>query len=235
MLRFAIAEDDYDDYNNLASAIKYVEKKLGVSTIVDHFDTGVKLLASFECNYDIIFLDIEMPGLNGMETARKIREKDKNVIVIFITNLIQMAVDGYEVEAFDFIVKPINHDTFLMKLERAISRINTSSSESIMVKCKGEIFSIRIDSIKYIESDDHYLIYHTLDGTYREYATLKDVEKRINNKAFARCNQCFLVNLKYVSKFVQNDVFIGDTPLNMSRPQKKAFIEKYFKYIGGDL
>lgn len=234
MIRIAIAEDNKNDLTSLVDSIKYVERKLGFNAIIDHYDTGIKLLAQFDANYDIIFLDIEMPLLNGMELAKKIRKIDKNVMIIFVTNLAQMAVNGYEVEAFDFIVKPVNKDFFLLKIERALARLKLTSGENIIIKCKGELSSLRVDSIKYIESSGHYAIYHTVDGLYREYSSLKDVEKRLDNKSFAKCNQCFLVNFKYVTKFIQNEVYVDNTPLNMSRPQKKAFIEKYTKYVSGD-
>jgi DNA-binding LytR/AlgR family response regulator len=146
-----------------------------------------------------------------------------------------MAIKGYEVEAFDFLVKPVNNESFLLKIERALSRITSKLGESVFIKCKGEIITLLLDSIKYIESDAHYVIYHSLDGDFKEYATLKETEKKISSPYFEKCNQCYLVNLKHVKKFIDNDVVVGTDKLNMSRHAKKSFINKYTKYISGDL
>jgi len=235
MIKVAIVEDTLEDQERLVESLNYTSQKLNVSFMIEKFDTGLKFLSNFKNQYDIIFMDIEMPLIDGIDTAKKIRNLDKNVLLIFVTNLAKMAIKGYEVEAFDFLVKPVNKEMFLLKIERALPRITNKLGEKIIIKCKGEIVSLSIDSIKYIESDSHYVIFHSTDGNYKEYATLKETEKRINCSYFARCNQCYLINLKHVSKFIDNDVYVGNDKLNMSRHQKKYFINEYTKYLAGGL
>lgn len=156
MVKVAIAEDNHCDFLKLEAALLKMANKIKIEIVIDYYDSAVKLLAKFEVNYDIIFLDIEMPNLSGMEAAKKIREIDKSVMIIFVTNLANMAISVYEVEAFDFIVKPINYDTFYLKMIRALGKLNNNKGSSITIKCKGEIVNIKIDSIKYIESRGHY-------------------------------------------------------------------------------
>ncbi|MBO7368928.1 MAG: response regulator transcription factor [Clostridia bacterium] len=233
MITIAIVEDDKNERERIKECLDYVEENEGLSLRVSEFSNGLDFLGGYKPVYDIVLMDIEMPGMDGIELARAIRKVDKSVILIFVTNLAQYAVQGYEVEALDFILKPINKFSFAMKLDRAIARTTKRMNDSFQIKTGGETLSVQVASVRYVEVDAHYVIYHTTEGDYTEYKTLKEVEKKINKEFFARCNRCYLVNLRYVTSVKKDTVFVGKDELIISRPQKKAFLSAFSDFLGG--
>ena len=181
---------------------------------------------------DVITSDIEMPGMDGVETARNLRKIDKNVILLFVTRMTQYACRGYEVEALDFIVKPVDKYSFALKIARAVSRSAARYGNTLMFRVDGEYVSIRLNMLKYVETDGHYVVYHTFDGLFREYASLKSVEKRLGEN-FVRCNSCYLVNLRFVTGVRKNNVVIDGEELPISRPKKQEFMNALVAFIGG--
>ncbi len=165
--------------------------------------------ASFFAAYksaDIVFMDIDMPGLNGMDAAKLLREKDNDVIIIFVTNMMQMAIKGYEVRAFDFIVKPVVYKNFSVKLKRS--------------------------EIEYIEVIQHILVYHTVHGEYRATGTLSTLQKELAQEPFALCNRCFFVNLAFVTAMRNDgDVIVAGKPLAVSRAKRAPFLSALNNYI----
>ena len=120
MFRIAVIEDE----NSVADTLKeYIDRFFSEAKkdyTVNHFDNAIKFLDQYKCEYDLILMDINLPGLDGMSAISKLREKDKEVKVIFVTSLAQYAIKGYEVNAFDFVIKPVNYYNFALKLNRVI-------------------------------------------------------------------------------------------------------------------
>ena len=234
MISIAIVEDDKKERLRIKECLDYITAQEDVQLNISEFSNGLEFLGNYKPIYDIVLMDIEMPGMNGMEAAHALRKIDKTVILIFVTNLAQYAVQGYEVEAMDFILKPINKYSFAMKLDRAISRTTKRLDESIQIRTEGETFSVQIASVKYVEVAAHYVVYHTTDGDYTEYNTLKEVEKKINKSFFVRCNRCYLVNLRYITSVKRDSVFVGKDELVISRPQQKTFLAAFADFLGGN-
>ena len=235
MLHVAIVEDHKTERENIKRNLLAMQDDLNVKFEIDEFESGLAFLGSYKPIYNLVLMDIDMPGSTGMEIAHKLRVIDKSVGILFITNLAQYAIEGYEVDAIDFIVKPINPFNFFMRMQRAVSRAVKVLDDSIQIRCEGEIFRVQVDGIQYVESDGHYVIFHTVEGTFREYATIKEVEETLSRSYFARCNRCYLVNLKYVTVFKQNSVVVAGSELQVSRNQKKAFLNAYSLFLGGNV
>ena len=233
MLQVAIVEDDERERERLKECLGFLERDSEYSFAVSEFTTGAAFLDQYAPVYDIVFMDIEMPGINGMETARELRTLDGDVILIFVTNLAQYAIFGYEVEALDYILKPVNPYSFAMKVRRAAARAVRRTDDYIPVKVEGETVSVRKSSIRYMEVYGHYVIYHTTDGDYSEYTTLKEAAGKVNRRSFVNVNRSVLVNLRYVSSVSRDSVQVGEENLTISRPQKKAFLEAMSEYMGG--
>lgn len=124
MIRVAIVEDEVESLNELKVCFDRYQVEKNCSIEIDSFDTADKFLSDYTPGvYSIVFMDIEMPGINGMDAARMLREKDGDILLFFVTNLAQYALESYEVQAFMFMVKPVVYDNFLIKMERAIRRI----------------------------------------------------------------------------------------------------------------
>lgn len=183
MIKIAIVEDEIKEQENLLACLKELQQQEMVSLETQTFSNASSFLEAYRHNFDIVFFDIEMDGLNGMDAAKELRQLDKSVIIIFVTNLAQMAVKGYEVEALDFIVKPIEKATFLLKMKRVLNRTSSKLEESLNIQEKdGDFKVIHTKDIYYVETSGHYVIYHTSDGDVMEYNTLKAVEKKIHQE-----------------------------------------------------
>ena len=234
MVNIAIVEDDETEREKLKNYLADYAKEIHSRFQIASFQNAEAFLSSFQKNYDIIFMDIEMPGKNGMEASFEIRKLDSDVILIFVTNMAQFAVKGYQVDALDFIVKPVVYQDFCFRMQKAIRRVIDKDDRFISISLTGGGFiKLSIDQIRYVEIMSHDIVYHTLDGDYSSYGTLKEVEKKLQNFHFSRCNSCFLVNLKFVDSVKQYDVFLGDTVLKISQPRKKKFLMDLNEYIGG--
>lgn len=174
-----------------------------------------------------------MDDLDGILTAKRIREKDAQVILIFITNMAQMAIRGYEVQALDFIVKPVNYYSFAMKIRSALNIIGNKKSRNLVLPTPSGMKKITTDDLYYVEVRGHYLSYHTVDGIFKQKASLKDLEDKLSGLSFKRCNNCYLVNLKHVDCVDKDDLMIGGEWLRISRPRKKEFLQSLADYMGG--
>lgn len=233
MLQIAIVEDEENERIHLKECLNYLSEKEKIPFHISEFSSGLAFLGDYKPIYDIVLMDIEMPGMNGMETARAFRKIDTATILIFVTNMVQYAINGYEVDALSYILKPVSKYDFALKMRKAMARSAKQLDESIQVKLAKETYRIRLASIKYLEVSGHYVIYHTTDGDFSEYTTLKEAEKKINRIFFVRCNRYLLVNLKYVSAVKDDSVYVGNEELPISRPQKKSFLNELAAFIGG--
>ena len=167
MIRIAIVEDDRHDREALKKCLNRYEKENQVKFSVTEFQDGEDIVTDYTASYDLIILDIEMAFLNGMKAAEKIRELDTNVIIIFITNMPQYAIQGYKVNALDYILKPISYFSFSESMVRALAKVKTPEKEYITIVLKGGKKKLDVARICYVEVQDHVLIYHTLDGDFK--------------------------------------------------------------------
>jgi DNA-binding LytR/AlgR family response regulator len=230
----AIVEDDDSCAETLAEYVRRYAAETGEEFDVTRFKDGDGIVENYAAVYDVIFLDIQMKIMDGMETAKYIRKLDKAVIIVFVTNMAQYAIKGYEVDALDFILKPVDKYSFALKMERALARISQNKENSLLINTDTlESIVIQIPAIQYVEVNGHYVIYHTRDGVYKQYSTLKKVEETLNNPNFVKCNRCFLVNLSYIESISKEEVIVAKERLIISRPQKKAFLNAFSDYIGG--
>ena len=231
MIRIAIVEDDRHDREALKKCLNRYEKENQVKFSVTEFQDGEDIVTDYTASYDLIILDIEMAFLNGMKAAEKIRELDTNVIIIFITNMPQYAIQGYKVNALDYILKPISYFSFSESMVRALAKVKTPEKEYITIVLKGGKKKLDVARICYVEVQDHVLIYHTLDGDFETKGTMRDTDNQFDPKKYFRCNRCYLVNLEFVETYQGSDIMVNGDTIQVSRSRRKPFLDALNEYM----
>lgn len=232
MKRIAIVEDEKEHQEILANYIARYGRESGEDFQISYYKDGIDFVDEYVSQYEIILLDIKMKFMDGMEAAKKIREKDRQVLIIFITNLAEYAIQGYDVAARGFVLKPVTYRAFSLQMEKVCKEINERKDIYVSILLQGGIRNISQKGIYYIESQGHYLNVHLQDETVTFYSTLKEFEKKLDAKRFCRCNNGVIVNLQHVQKVENAIVYVNSTPLPISRAKKKAFMEALTEYIG---
>lgn len=232
MIKIAIAEDDLQYAKQLKRYIGQFEKDYGRKLEVTFYADGEDLVKDYGNQYDVLLLDIEMPKMDGMTTARHIREVDSDVVIVFITNMAQYAIHGYEVDAMDYILKPINYFAFSQRLERALGRLKKRDKRHLIIPVKGGAKKIDIDRICYIESQRHNLTIHTLEEAYTFIGTMKEMEEKLSEFHFFRCNKGYLVSLNHIDGIIDGCAVVNGEQLLISRGRKNEFLEKLADFMG---
>lgn len=188
---------------------------------------------------DIIFMDIDMPGTNGMDAARKLRTKGCASILIFVTTLAQYAINGYEVNAVDFILKPLTYLSFKMRMDKAMALCASDDDLSFPITDNRTTFMIKTRDISYVETQKHNTIFHVTHGQYTQRGSLSSLEKQLGElyesgaNPFLRINSCYLINMDFVAGINSANVIMknGDE-LSVSRPRKKHVMQEITQYLG---
>ena len=230
MLEIAIAEDKKEAVDILRKHILRLKEEKGVDCQYTVFENGLFFIENYKPIYDVVFMDIEMPLMNGMEAAARLRRVDPYVPLVFITDLKQYALKGYEVEAMDFLVKPVGYTAFATMMER-VSRRSMKKQEQLTLSGAEGTFNVNVNDIYYIEASNHYVIYHTVNGKIRFFGSLGEEEKRLPQDRFVRCNSGYLVNLAQVKKIADGEVYVADGSLPLSRGKKAAFMQAFLNYM----
>ncbi len=239
MLHVAIVDDDQKIANLLETFLKRYTDDGKAEFSVDWYSNPVNFLTAYTNRYDLVFLDIELPDMNGMDVARKMREMDAAVALIFVTNMRQYAINGYEVDADDFIVKPVTYYDFAMKLDRVLKKIDKKEEVKITINDDGIVKYLPINTIRYVEVYHHRLSYHTSEGVFEARGSLNKIESLFIENNFSRCNNYCLVNLRYVKGLDGYTLFVGYgqnskeyDQITISHPRKKEFVAALNKYLG---
>ncbi len=223
VIKINIVEDNKDDAATLRKALERYGAESGLEFGISEYSSSLKFLSEYKPDADIVFMDIELPDADGMTAAHSLREIDDSVCLIFVTNMAKFAIKGYEVGSYDFIVKPIVYASFAVKLKRALAHLRSREAKSVIVASGYDKVRLNILNIYYVEVMGHKLIYHTKDGDVISYGTLKSVEELLDDKLFVRCNNCYLVNLRYVTAIKNGCAIVGGSSLAVSAPKRAAF------------
>ena len=231
MIRIATVEDDGRDREALITHLHRYEKENNLKFNITEFQDGEDIITNYAAEYDLILMDIEMTFLNGMKAAEKIRELDTDVVIVFITNAPQYAIQGYKVNALDYMLKPISYFSFSETMSRALRKVKTKEKEYIAISMKGGKMKLDVSKICYVEVQDHLLFYHTTEGSFSTKGTMRDVDGQLDPRRFFRCNRCYLVNLEYVENYQGSDISVNGTVIQVSRSRRKPFLDVLNEYL----
>ncbi len=233
MIKIAIVEDSPSASDKLLEYLDVYARKSGEAFESVVFRDAISFLTGYKSIYDIVFMDIELPHLDGMAAAEKLRRLDKKILLVFVTNMAQFAVKGYEVDAFDYLVKPVGYNNFELKLKKAIALIRLNSDVVVINKTSG-MLRIPAREIRFIESSGHKIVYHTDDGEMTSSGdSLSELEEKLKPSGFLRCNNCYLVNFRHILSVRGYVITIyGGEELQISRPRKKNFMIELADWLG---
>lgn len=234
MLKIAAVEDQKLAAEQLHSFLDRFSQERGERFEVALFEDAIGFLDRYRPVYGLVFMDIGLPFMNGMEAARRLRELDSQIVLIFVTNMAQFAVKGYEVNALDYIVKPVKYSDFERKLARVVSR-KKSTGDAIVVTQQSGIRRVLLSEIRCIEVQGHKLLFHMEDGVLPGSGTLLETEEKLKSKGFLRCNKCYLVNTLHIATVEGYTlVMSGGDELQISRPRKKNFMSELAESMGNE-
>lgn len=231
MIQLAIVEDENSYADQLIEFVKKYQSESGKTFKITRFKDGDEITNGYRGQFDIILMDIEMKLMDGMTAAEEIRKLDQDVIIMFITNMTNYAIRGYQVDALDYVLKPVSYFAFSQKLGRAISKMKSKSTKTISIEMQSGVKKLDIDNVFYIESEGHNLNFYTSGGEFTIRAKLKDFEEQLVPYNFFRSNKGYLVNLKYVDGVENGSCLIAGKQLLISRSRKNDFMTALTEFM----
>ncbi|MCI8364152.1 MAG: response regulator transcription factor [Eubacterium sp.] len=238
MLSVAVCDDEMLDCCNMAKDIKEILEETGIPFIVRQFSSGRDLLNAIE-NFDIVFLDIMMCGINGMRTAQLLRDKSFDKILVFISASRDYVFQAYDVEAFQYLVKPVDHLKLERVLQRAVKKLGNDSQEFMMIHQDRRKKKLYLRDIYYFEIKGRVVSVHGVEGCFDYYEQMGTLEDELKGKGFFRCHKSFLVNLKYVDSYNRQEILLDTGErIAIAKRRYEAFcqeIMEYMKRSGGSI
>ncbi|MBP5254854.1 MAG: response regulator transcription factor [Lachnospiraceae bacterium] len=234
MIRIAIVDDERQFREELAGFVRRYTDEHGLSAEILSYGNGLdftEALESSEGRFDIVFMDIKMPYVNGLSAAKRLRESDPYAVLIFTTVMMQYAARGYEVDALDYMVKPFGYLNLSLKMDKAVALVDGNRTILALPGEDGTPVRVRSTDIYYVESQDHYCVYHTAMGTFRKLETLASVQDLFTGEGFLRCSHSHLVNPKHVTGVGRNDILVHGASIPVSRRKHKEFMQEISKYF----
>lgn len=231
MLRICAVDDEQDSITTLRS---YLEKYFGSDDkfSLTAFHDGKELIENYSPEFDLVFLDIEMPNMNGYKAAKHIRSIDDSAVIVFLTRMKQYAVKGYEVNAIDFLVKPVEYGSFEIKFRKILRAVKKRDVPRIEIRRDGNVMYIPCCDIIRVEVIGHELIYHTEEGEYRNYGSLRETENRLSKYGFISVSRYTLVNLRHVIGVYDWYIMVGNEKIEISRRKRKEVVAALTGYYG---
>ncbi|MCM1541111.1 MAG: LytTR family DNA-binding domain-containing protein [Blautia sp.] len=231
MLSIAVCDDEVIECCNMARKIKDILEEMKISCIVRQFSNGRELLQALE-SFDIVFLDILMPGLDGMKTAQIFRRKASDKMIIFVSSSREYVFEAYDVEAFQYLLKPVDDRKLKNVLQKAIRKTETRSREFIIVSRERQKKKLFLDDIYYFEIKGRIVDIHGLEGIFAYYGQLGELEDKLRDNGFFRCHKSYLINLKHVDGYNRQEVILENGErIMIAKRRYDQFVQEVLKVM----
>lgn len=227
-----------DDQSEVCELIADKIKNLYPGETIVRYEMGREVIEDTELP-DILFLDIQMPGIDGMETAAELRKRNQTLIIIFVTAIEDYVFQAFDVGAFHYLVKPFTDEKFREVLQNAV-RLHTDRGKeiaakgrrepsSIIVTSGGQHITVRLEDIVYAEVFDRKVMIHTLDSDIEYYGKMKELEKTVGDE-FYRPHRSYLVNFRYIRKYDAATIYLEKGQALMAKQNYQDFVKRYLRY-----
>lgn len=232
MIRMAVVDDDPNHRRTLVGYIKdfFADREPYDCAV---FEDGADFLASLPAELDIVFLDIVMGRTNGVDVAHSLRERDGGVAIVFITEAVQYALEGYGVQASDFLIKPLYYTSFCACMQRVLATVKRRKPLMIKVDYDKTVHYLDVSTIYAIETCSKKVVIHAQSGDYLCSNTLKDLETRLAPYGFARCHHAYIVNTAFVETVRKQEVLVRGQWIPLSRQRREEFMQRMLSDVGG--
>lgn len=221
MINIGICDDELHYRVNIKDMLGDILSTYSINYKIYEFSSGEELLSNYPKDLDILIMDIQMKIINGMDTARKIREFDQNLEIIFMTSFSEFMQEGYEVKAYRYILKPISERKISRNILPCINEIMKKKNNYLTINVKNYVDRIKIDSIVYIETDRPNILIYTNDNKYTTKMSISKIDKILREHGFFRCHNSYIVNLKLVESMNSNILKIGEKYIPISKYRVK--------------
>lgn len=236
MYNIAICDDEQDFVTELDEMIQRYVRETGIEIRTTTFKNGQELIGSDKIELDLIFLDIQMDIMNGLEVAKRIREKDEKVSIIFLTSLAKYALAGYEYRAENYIIKPITYVRLKNEMDKWLRNYKRNDKKYILVHNGEGQHRVNLNTLKYLETYNRNVKLHTDKGEIISYKKMREFETELVEAHFLRCHSSYLVNLFFVKRVGKLELeLISGEKLPISQPKRKFVMEKLADYWGDRL
>ena len=231
MVAIAVCDDELLERFNISAKIQGFMEEMGIPCSVEQFGSGKELLKCPE-RFDLIFLDILMREMDGIETARRCRELSFEKTLIFLSSSRRYVFDAYDVEAFHYLVKPVDDEKLKHVLKRAVEKGQHVSQDYIVASRERQKRKIFLNSVRYFEFNGRQVDVCEERGTFTYYGQIGVLEKQLMGKGFFRCHKSYLLNLKYVEAYNRQEALLengGSVPI--AKRRYEAFCQEILAYM----
>ena len=236
MIAVAVCDDEIIDGCNLVRAIKDILNDMEVAYTVRLFQAGRDLLKAIE-KFDIVFLDIMMGDMDGMTTAQMLRKSSFDKMIVFISSSRKYVMDAFEVEAFHYLIKPVDRIKLEHTIKRALMKLECTLDDFIIINKEHQNKKIQLSDIYYFEIRGRVVSVHSKNGIFDYYGQMSALEHDLKDKGFFRCHKSFLINLKYADTYNHEEVMLDNgEKITIAKRRYKAFCLEtleYMKKVGG--
>lgn len=233
MLHIAICDDEQEFVQHLKKMLDRYSAETGEEIKVTAYYDGLELIEKYDTTIDLIFLDIKMSYVDGLRAAERIRQMDENVSIIFLTTLTQYGLEGYKYQATNYIVKPMKYIRLKAEMDQWMKKHRKEDVPAVVIANDTGKYKVPLKSIRYVETFNRNLLFHTEQENIICYKRMKEIERELQDKGFARCHTSYIVNLFYIKGIKKLDVeLITGEIIPISQPKRKEFMERLADYWG---
>lgn len=236
MIHIAICDDEPTFVNHFRQLLDRYSAESGEPLKLTAYDDGLALSEQYDPTLDLIFLDIRMPLVDGLTAAEQVRRCDAEVVLIFLTTFAEYALEGYQYQATNYIVKPLGYARLKSELDRFVRHRRREEATALVIANDDGRFKVPLRSIRYIETYRRNLLVHAEQGDIVSYKSMKEMEERLAENDFVRCHTSFLVNLFYVKDVQKLELELLDGEyVPISQPKRKSVMARLADYWGDRL